>query len=1035
MDRALTAAARAAVSRDLPVVAASVALTLLGGACAAPPHASQSAPPVLPEPATRTVSFTVTEGTRLALDVSPGGGTIVFDLLGQLWTIPSAGGPATPLTDAVADAAEDLNPAYSPDGRWIAFQGDRGGREGLWVMPAGGGEPRLLTGTEPGGKVYGSYLPPAWSPDGARIAFGLAGRIHVHDVEADTTVPVDVSDPPGGPLVEPAWLPDGRILARVRPRGPGDSGGPLIAIDAGTGEATEVATAGLPVLAPSSPDGRTLAFFAEDDDGSVQLWSHSFDDDADGLPMRLTRHDDVAPTRPGWTGDGRELIYSADGRLWRVAAGGGDPREIPFSATVAFEREEARPTPLRFPDPGEVVPARGHMALALSPDASRIALLALGRLLVWSIGDEPRAVTEVPATAEWLSWSPAGEELAWSAGRVGAEDVFVTHVVTGATRRVTDLAGRADRPTWSPDGEHIAFYYWPGMTDPGAPAPGGRFAVIPAGPGVVDDPSTLVFPAGDHRVQLWGFGTDGQERPVWSPGSDGLIMPQQAGQEKVFPLEGEPLPFQGLEPRVAFLHWAPDSTVTYLRGGQLWRASVRDGVVGEPVLLGDDAALYPSVAADGTVLFVGVDGLRIRRPDGETEALGWPLTYRVPDPQPVLIRHARIVDGSGAPPAGPSDLLLEDGRIARITAAGTLTPPPDAAVLDAAGRTLIPGLIDLHQHGWEEDDVVYAASLYHGATTIREMGGDIARNAATADAAAAGVIPGPRVVLGGFQIYPAGSFGGSGAGIQTPADPDEGDRTLALAQAFGASYAKMRMPGRWSAGADLVRTANARGMRIGGHCAHPLPLIAAGIAQVQHVSACQPRSAATPRDDLVQLYRAGDLAAVPTMATLVGLREVMRRGDDLLADPDIGPFVTPQFRLWGAYYGEFDDDAIAGFSESIRRHRRSVRVLADAGIRLGTGTDIPTVPGAIHLELEALVEAGLTPLEALTAATGLAAKVLGAEQEIGTIAVGKRADLVLLEADPLDDIRNTRRIHTVILGGQVVDRDGLREWAEAVEDD
>jgi len=106
-----------------------------------------------------------------------------------------------------------------------------------------------------------------------------------------------------------------------------------------------------------------------------------------------------------------------------------------------------------------------------------------------------------------------------------------------------------------------------------------------------------------------------------------------------------------------------------------------------------------------------------------------------------------------------------------------------------------------------------------------------------------------------------------------------------------------------------------------------------------------------------------------------------------------------------------------------------VSALHDGGVWLATGTDAAEFPGAIHFELEDLVAAGLTPLEAIAAATSGAARVLGAESDIGTIAVGKHADLILLDGDPLEDIRNTRRISQVIKGGRVVDRAALMQRA------
>jgi imidazolonepropionase-like amidohydrolase len=110
------------------------------------------------------------------------------------------------------------------------------------------------------------------------------------------------------------------------------------------------------------------------------------------------------------------------------------------------------------------------------------------------------------------------------------------------------------------------------------------------------------------------------------------------------------------------------------------------------------------------------------------------------------------------------------------------------------------------------------------------------------------------------------------------------------------------------------------------------------------------------------------------------------------------------------------------WSEDLRRAREMVARLSRAGVTLGTGTDVWEIPTGVHMELEQLVAAGLTPVQAIHAATGDAARILGAEKDLGTIEVGKWADLVLLDADPLSDIRNTRRIWLVMHNGHIVDR-------------
>jgi imidazolonepropionase-like amidohydrolase len=330
----------------------------------------------------------------------------------------------------------------------------------------------------------------------------------------------------------------------------------------------------------------------------------------------------------------------------------------------------------------------------------------------------------------------------------------------------------------------------------------------------------------------------------------------------------------------------------------------------------------------------------------------------------------------------------------------------------------MPGLVEVHSHAGA-NPIHHLAYLYHGVTMVRDMGSAMASTAAFAEATAAGVFPGPRVVLGGARINPGAPYAFTGADIQGTRDRMESERALRLAQGFGASFIKMQFPARWAAGAELVRQAQSRGLRIGGHCAHPLPLIAAGIQQLEHLILCKPQNQAAPQQDLVQLYRNAGVAVTPTF----GMNSApIARGDTaVLHAPDVAPFLRtspsappPVDSIWYILR---------------RRHRMAVRTLREGGVRVATGTDASSLPGAIHLELENLVAAGLTPLEAIAAATGGGARMVGAENDIGTIAVGKHADLILLDGDPLEDIRNARRISQIIKGGRVVDRAALIQRA------
>ena len=963
-----------------------------------------------------TINIRVREGTDLGFDLSPDGRSIVFDLLGQLWLVPAQGGKARPITDAVRDSAEDLDPSFSPDGRRVVFHGERNGRTGLWLLNLDSGGPRQLTQLP---DPDGFDADAAWSPDGRTIAFthavppdGKGSRWHTAivllDVASGNTRELSIAGVPPGPMFsDPVWVNGGSeiaFMARIGPRG----GGRIWLVPAAGGQAKPLTPETVQAQAPVfTADARRMAYFAPDSADHMQVWVQEIG----GSPVRVTNHTDVTPTRVRWIRNGTALLYSADGRLWKVAASGGQPSEIPFTAALSFTRPRRTLPPARFPEPGLQSPARGFMGLALSPDGRRIGMLALGKLWIMPVGGSPKAVADVPFEAANLAWAPDGGEVAWSAGVAEKEDLFATDLTTGATRRVTSLPGREAYPAYSPDGRYVAFI---NIKDED-----GVLRVVEAHPGSVTDIA--------QTKDLGSIGSNWTCLPQWSPESDALLVcggtnPDQLGRATLVPLSGQRQTLTRFPNAPIFLQWTPQHKIVFVRHDRLWQAAFdRTGMLAEPEPIGTDAALYASSSRDGTLLFVSDGGLRLRFPDGKEQNVGWPVSYTPRVAETTLIRNVRIIDGTGAPATAPRDILIERGRIGRIAPAGSI-PVGGAHVLDAAGRFLMPGLMDLHAHTYRPD--LLPGFVYFGVTTIRDQGSSMAPLVSYADNIAAGVLPGPRVSYGGFQFYSDWAFDEEqGRGIEPEADPDHIKRSVDLAEAFGAQHIKTRTFRRWDINARMITEAHRRGMRATGHCSHLLPLVAAGMDAKEHIGLCETRGNTHMYDDMLQLFRAAGIGVVPTISYLNFAVRLNERPTLLDEDAELAPFLPERNNF--DWMVKLSPASRKQWSQMVEDAREGTSKLLRAGVTLGTGTDIWQIPIGVHMELEQMVAAGLTPAQAIRAGTGNAARILGADKDLGTIEVGKWADLIILDADPLADIRNTRKIWQVVHYGRVVDRPAI----------
>ncbi len=426
----------------------------------------------LPLEPTRKIEFTTDEATWLSLDLSPDGQTIVFELLGDLYTLPIEGGQATRITSGMAF---DSQPRYSPDGSRIAFLSDRDGAENLWIAKADGSNPKQLSKDK-----KAEFASPVWTPEGdyvivSRTAWGLnTFELWMHHIQGGAGVQItkaktgaDTPTRQRHNAVGVAASPDGRYLYYARKRGgfQYNASFPLWQIarrDLKTGDedvlTQDLGSAFRPLL---SPDGSKLIYGTRyETQTGLRLRDLKTGEDRwliypiqrDDQESRFTR--DLLPGY-AFTPDGQEIVLTYGGKIHRVSLETGEARAIPFTAQVALDLGPQ----LNFPHRVEEGPVRARLIQdpAQSPDGTRLAFSALTHLYVMEIpGGTPTRVTSAEAREFKPAWSPDGEWLAYVSWSVEGGHIWKIRADgSGQPQRLTEVAALYTDLVWSPDGERI----------------------------------------------------------------------------------------------------------------------------------------------------------------------------------------------------------------------------------------------------------------------------------------------------------------------------------------------------------------------------------------------------------------------------------------------------------------------------------------------------------------------------------------------------------------------------------------------------
>lgn len=411
---------------------------------------------------------------------------------------------------------------------------------------------------------------------------------------------------------------------------------------------------------------------------------------------------------------------------------------------------------------------------------------------------------------------------------------------------------------------------------------------------------------------------------------------------------------------------------------------------------------------------------------------------------PLAIEHVTVVPMVREELLADHTVLVRDGRIVALGPAGSIEVPADAQRLDGRGQFLMPGLADMHVHVWNEDDLFLFVA--NGVTTVRNLFGDSQHLAWRARIERRELV-GPRIYTAGPIIDGANPVWPGSVALT---DPDQAAEVVAAQKEAGYDFLKPYAKLSAECYEALAIAGEEAGLRLMGHVPGALTVhdvLLAGQHTIEHLDgwaeAAQPGEAVRHLDfaresfawqtvedaRLVALARAMEERGTWNCPTLVVLKKWAKgaAAEELLARPEMR-FVSPMTKLaWAPdspmnYLATLPEAAVAAAHAAHGPKLRAVRALRDAGAGILLGTDMGnpfvTAGFSAHEELGYLVEAGLTPYEALRAGTADAARCMNAADDWGTLAVGRRADLVLLTANPLADVRHAALRAGVVLNGR-----------------